>query len=54
MTNKTLSKDAERMLEITARTVERTDIWQDRFIYWIAVAIYHILVYLSRKEEEND
>ena len=44
----TLTKDMENMLEIMDRTAQRADIWQDRFIYWIAVAIYHILVYLKR------
>ena len=34
------------------RTAERTDIWQDRFVYWIAVAIYHIILHL-RKETKD-
>lgn len=40
---KVLRNDAVRMEEIMDRTAERTDIWQDRFIYWIAVAIYHLI-----------
>ena len=44
----TLTKDAENMLEIMDKTVNRADIWQDRFIYWIAVAIYHLIVYIKR------
>lgn len=39
-----LSKDAVNMLEITDRTADRCDIWQDRFIYWIAVAVYHLIL----------
>ena len=46
-----LRNDAVRMEEIMDRTVERTDIWQDRFIYWIAVAIYHLIQKVSRLEQ---
>lgn len=45
-----LKKDAENMFEIMERTADRADIWQDRFIYWIAVAIYHIILHLNRLE----
>ena len=51
--NKILSKDAERMEEIMATTADRCDIWQDRFIYWIAVAIYHIIQRISRLESDR-
>lgn len=51
--NKILSKDAERMEEIMNRTADRCDIWQDRFIYWIAVAIYHIIQRISRLESDR-
>lgn len=34
------------------KTAERCDIWQDRYIYWIAVAIWHIILHL-RKESED-
>lgn len=50
---KTLMKDTEHMEEIMARTADRCDLWQDRFIYWIAVAIYHILIHLKRQEERR-
>ena len=50
--NKTLTKDAENMMEIMDKTVYRCDIWQDRFIYHMAKAIYHILDWIRRKENE--
>ena len=49
---KMLRNDAERMEEIMERTANRCDIWQDRFIYWMAVAIYHIIQRVSRLEQE--
>lgn len=52
--NKILQADAEAMEEIMARTADRCDIWQDRFIYWIAVAIYHIIQRISRLENKHD
>lgn len=47
-----LQQDAENMEEIMCRTADRCDIWQDRFIYAMAKAIYHILQKLI-KEERN-
>lgn len=38
-----LIKDAENMQEITERLAHRDDIWQDRYVYWIAVAVLHLL-----------
>lgn len=35
--------DARRMEEICDKTVNRCDIWQDRFVYWMAVALLHLL-----------
>lgn len=49
--NKTLTKDAEHMEEIMSRTADRCDIWQDRFIYWIAVAIYHIIQQINKLKQ---
>ena len=49
--NNTMSKyrtDKERMDIITERLVHRQDIWQDRYIYWIAVAIGHILEWIVK------
>ena len=52
MKREILVKDAERMEEISCRTAERSDIWQDRFIYWMAVAILALLKNeLGRKEK---
>lgn len=48
-----LKRDAENMQEIMERTADRCDIWQDRFIYWIAVAIYHIILHLNRLEAKT-
>lgn len=47
-----LVKDARRMEEITEKTANRCDIWQDRYVYWIAVAIVHILTWIMRRESE--
>lgn len=44
--------DKERMDIITERLVHRQDIWQDRYIYYIAVAIGHILEYITRETHE--
>lgn len=35
-----LRKDGERMEEIAIKLGDRQDIWQDRYIYWIAKALY--------------
>lgn len=48
---KKLTEDAENMLEVMERTADHADIWQDRCIYAMAKAIYHILLYLHRKEK---
>lgn len=45
-----ITKDAEAMLEVMERTADRTDIWQDRCIYAIAKAIWHILNWTKRQE----
>lgn len=45
----TLTQDAERMLEVMDRTANRSDIWQDRCVYWLAVAVYHIIIYLKKR-----
>ena len=45
-------RDKERMDEIAERLSERQDIWQDRYVYWIAVAVGHILEWIVRKSNE--
>ena len=49
MNRQVLIEDIENMEEILNRTAVRCDIWQDRFIYAMAKAIYHILIYIVRK-----
>lgn len=44
-------KDKERMDEIAGKLVDRQDIWQDRFIYWMAVAIGHILEWIVKHDK---
>lgn len=51
--NKQLIKDMENMEEIMCRTAERCDIWQDRFIYHIALAIYDILKWIYKEEQRR-
>lgn len=51
MTTKRLQEDRENMEEILIRTADRVDIWQDRFIYAIAKAIYDILDELLKQKE---
>lgn len=54
MKRKVLISDAENMEKIMNRTVDRCDIWQDRFIYWISVAIYHILLHLLKERSKDE
>ena len=42
------SVDRERMDQIAERLSERQDIWQDRYIYWIAVTLGHILEWIVK------
>ena len=53
MKRSALIKDLENMEEIMERTVNRCDLWQDRFIYWMAVAIYHLLTMAIKRQEEK-
>lgn len=46
-----LTQDAENMLEVMDRTAHRTDIWQDRCVYWMAVAIFHIIEWIKRQNK---
>lgn len=48
-----LTKDAVNMLEIADRTADRCDIWQDRFIYWMAVAVYHLILEVKALKEHQ-
>lgn len=51
MTKKRLMEDCENMEEIMCKTADRCDIWQDRFIYAIARAVWDILQWIVRKEK---
>ncbi len=53
MTRDVLCEDAQRMEEACERTVNRCDIWQDRIIYWIAVAVLHLLQTEIKRIEEK-
>ena len=46
-------EDKEHMDEIAYKLSERQDIWQDRYIYWIAVAIGHILEWIIRRQNDE-
>lgn len=43
MNRQVLTEDLINMEEILERTATRKDIWQDRFIYAMALAIWHLL-----------
>ena len=47
-----LIKDLNNMEDIMCRTADRCDIWQDRFIYEIAVAIGHILQHIIKEMDK--
>lgn len=54
--NAIMSKYTEgkkNMDEIADKLSERQDIWQDRFVYWMAVAIGHILEWIINRKEEK-
>ena len=44
-----LVKDLDAMEDVMSRTADRSDIWQDRCIYAMALAIYHILVLILKR-----
>ena len=50
MTRDVLLEDAQHMEEACERTVNRCDIWQDRIIYWICVAVLHLLLDAIKKK----
>lgn len=53
MTRERLLEDKENMEEVLIRTADRCDIWQDRFIYAMARAIYDILDTLIKLKEKK-
>lgn len=55
MTRETLIEDAQRMEDACCRLAQPTDIWQDRIIYWMCVAVYHLLqIELRRLSNGNE
>lgn len=49
-----LKKDMDNMENVLQRTAQRTDIWQDRAVYNIALAVYHIIGYILRKDTRSE
>ena len=48
------TEDKKNMDEIADKLADRQDIWQDRYVYWMAVAIGHILEWIERRRNEID
>lgn len=48
-----LTEDAMDMLEVMDRTANRADIWQDRCVYAMAKAIYHIILHIHTREAKE-
>lgn len=46
-----LIRDMDNMEDGLSRTADRCDIWQDRLIYAMCLAIYHILQWIVKKEK---
>lgn len=53
MLKDSLLSDLNNMEDAASRTANRCDIWQDRLIYHICVAIIHIIQWIIRKETKN-
>ena len=49
-----LMEDLELMEAIMCRTADRADIWQDRFIYSIARAVYHLLIAEIKRKRRKE
>jgi len=48
-----LLDDLDAMEEGMSRTADRADIWQDRLVYAMCKAIYHIIKWIVRKEKDR-
>ena len=44
-----LIEDAEKIEEAASRTAGRCDIWQDRIVYNLCVAVLHLLRWAIRR-----
>ena len=51
MNRSELLRDIENMDAVMMKTSARSDIWQDRFVYWIAKAIRDLLIERLRDAE---
>ena len=47
-----IREDAKRMEDAAIRTSQRADIWQDRIIYWMCVAILHLIEWVLMKGDK--
>lgn len=45
-----LIEDLSAMEEGMMKTADRSDIWQDRLIYAICKAVYHLILWVLRME----
>ena len=52
MNRKQIVSDMENMEEVLGRTADRCDIWQDRVIYMMAMAIWHILQWMEKQSRQ--
>lgn len=52
MNRKQIVRDMENMEEVLGRTADRCDIWQDRVIYMMAMAIWHILQWMEKQSKQ--
>ena len=48
-----LKTDMSRMEDVMSRTATRADIWQDRCVYWMAVAIGPTLEWIVKHNKES-
>ncbi len=48
-----LIEDMQNMEDGMIRTAGRADIWQDRLVYALCKAVYHIIEYIMRKESKD-
>ena len=53
MAKKPLVEDSDNMIEIMSRLAYREEIWQDRFIYWIAKALWDVLQELLKAKDNK-
>jgi hypothetical protein len=48
-----LKHDLANVEEVLERTADRVDLWQDRCVYALALAIFHVIQYILRKEKHS-